>query len=99
LVLAFLGILAAAGGTALADDHGGWHRGGARYGYCPPYNRGPYYRPAVAVYAPNLVTPYPVYRSWAYPWGYTPYQRGYYDPYQHGVVRFCGSGFGFVVRF
>jgi hypothetical protein len=98
-VLAFLGILAAAGNTALANDYGGWHRGGGHYGHYRPYHRGYYGRPGVAVYPPNLVTPRPVYESWAYPWGYAPYQRGYYDPYQHGVVRFYGNGFGFVVRF
>jgi len=40
-----------------------------------------------------------VYQPWAYPWGYAPYQRGWYDPYQHGVLRFYGNGFGFVVRY
>jgi len=98
-VLAFLGVLAVAGSTALANDHGGRHRGGARFGYYGHYYPAYYGRPGVPVYLPNLVAPRPVYQPWAYRWGYSPYQWGYYDPYQHGVVRFYGNGFGFVVRY
>jgi hypothetical protein len=47
---------------------------------------------------PSVVTPYGMYRPWAYLWGYSPYQWGY-DPYQHGAIRLYGRGFGFMLRF
>ena len=90
-VLVFLGVLAMAGGTALAHDFRDWNRGREYGRYPAPYHRDPRPPAVQIVRPPVIVAPRPYYEPWSRPWCR--------DPNPHGVLRYYSRGWGLTIAF